>query len=306
MKYSVTFPIIQHPAPEELMTGPALTAFARAAERAGFDSVGVTEHPAPSHKWLTRGGHDAFDPYVALAFMAAATERIRLIPNVVVLPYRNPLLTAKAIASLDVLSGGRFTLAAATGYLRSEYRALGVEFDERNDAFDEALAVLRGVWTTDEFSYDGRHFTADGVSANPKPAGPIPIWVGGNSRLARRRVATVADGWCPFFAPAMVSTTTKTPALETFDQLSAMLDDLWQQCDEAGRPRDEIDVEFGFATRGTPGTADFDVDGHREDLAGLAALGVTWTRVGVPGASLAAALEGLEAYGESVITPSRA
>lgn len=301
MRYSVTFPIIQHPAPAELMTGEALMAFARAAEAAGFDSIGVTEHPAPSHKWLTRGGHDAFDPYVALAFMAAATERVRLIPNILVLPYRNPLLSAKAIASLDVLSGGRFTLAAATGYLRSEYRALGVEFDERNELFDEALEVLRGVWTFDELSFSGRHFTAEGVTANPKPAGPIPVWIGGNSRLARRRVATVGDGWCPFYAPAMVSTTAKTPVLETFDQLAAMLDDLWQQCDEAGRDRAELDVEFGFPTRGTPGTDDFDVEGHRQDLADLEALGVTWTRVGVPGASLAAAIDGLQAYGELVI-----
>jgi probable F420-dependent oxidoreductase len=305
MKFAVNYPIIQHPVPGELFTGAALMEFARTAERAGFDGVGFTEHPAPSHKWLTNGGHDAFDPYVALSFVAAVTERVRLIPNIVVLPYRNPLLAAKTIATLDVLSGGRFTLATATGYLRSEYRALGVDFDARNDLFDEAIEVMQGVWGGDEYAYEGSGFTASSVSANPKPVGHVPIWIGGNSKLARRRVAAVGDGWTPFFAPAMLSGTAKTPVLENVDQLAAMLDELWQYCDEAGRSRDDIDVQFGLPTRGTPGTKDFDVAGHLADLDELAQLGVTWTGVGVSGESLAAALECLEAYGETVIKPSR-
>jgi probable F420-dependent oxidoreductase len=306
VRFTVNYPIIRHPVPAELFTGSALVEFARTAERAGFDGVAFTEHPAPSHKWLTHGGHDAFDPYVALSFVAAVTERVRLIPNIVVLPYRNPLLAAKTIASLDVLSGGRFTLATATGYLRSEYRALGVDFDTRNDRFDEAIEVLRGVWSTDEYSHEGAGFTAAGVTANPKPVGRIPIWIGGNSKRARRRVAAVGDGWTPFFAPAAMSTTAKTPVLESVEHLSAMLDELWQYCDEAGRSREEIDVQFGLPTRGVPGTRGFDIDGHLADLDQLADLGVTWTDVGVSGASLAEALEGLEAYGETVITPSRA
>jgi probable F420-dependent oxidoreductase len=301
VRFAVNYPIIQHPVPAELFTGRAVMEFARTAERAGFDGIGFTEHPAPSHKWLTNGGHDAFDPYIALSFAAAVTERLRLIPNIVVLPYRNALLAAKTIASLDVLSGGRFTLATATGYLRSEYRALGVDFDARNDHFDEAIEVLRGVWTTDEYSHEGAGFTAAGVTANPKPAGRVPIWIGGNSKLARRRVAAVGDGWTPFFAPAMLSRTAKTPVLENIEQLAAMLDELWRYCDEAGRSRHDIDVQFGLPTRGTPGTKGFDVDGHLADLHELAGLGVTWTGVGVPGDSLAAALEGLEAYGETVI-----
>lgn len=305
MRFSVNYPIVQHPVPAELFTGAALMEFARTAERVGFDGIGVTEHPAPSHKWLMNGGHDAFDPFVALSFVAAATERVRLIPNIVVLPYRNPLLAAKTIASLDVLSDHRFILATATGYLRSEYRALGVEFDERNDRFDEAIEVLRGVWADDEFSFEGAHFTAAGVTANPKPVGPIPIWIGGNSKLARRRVAAVGDGWAPFFAPAVVSSTAKTPPLETLEQLSAMLDELWRFCDDAGRDRSTIDVQFSYLTRGSPGTPDFDVDGHLADLEELARLGVTWAHVSVRGDSLTAALEGLEAYGEQIIDATR-
>jgi probable F420-dependent oxidoreductase len=305
VRFSVNYPIIQHPVPDELLTGAALMEFARTAERVGFDGIGFTEHPAPSHKWLTSGGHDAFDPYVALSFVAAVTERVRLIPNIVVLPYRNPLLAAKTIATLDVLSGSRFTLATATGYLRSEYRALGVDFDARNDRFDEAIEVLRGVWSTDQFDYEGATFTAKDVTANPKPAGPVPIWIGGNSKLARRRVAAVGDGWTPFFAPAMLSSTAKTPVLETVEHLSAMLEELWTWVEEAGRDRSAIDVQFSLPTRGTPGTGGFDADGHLADIEELSNLGVTWSQIGVPGDSLAAALEGLEAYGEAVITPHR-
>src|SRR3954447_5706319 len=198
----------------ELVTGAAMTRFAQTAEAAGFAGVAFTDHPAPSDKWLHAGGHDALDPFAALAFVAGVTSRIRLIPNIVVLPYRNPFLVAKSAATIDALSGGRFVLSVATGYLRSEFRSLGVDFERRNELFDEALAVLRGVWTTDEFSYEGSGFTAKGVTANPKPA-HVPIWIGGNSALTRRRVAERGDGWNPFPAPAQLAQTARTQVLET-------------------------------------------------------------------------------------------
>ena len=184
MRHWVTYPLVTHPSNPELVTKDAISRFARTAEEAGFDGIGFTDHPAPSDKWLKAGGPDALDPFAALSFVAAITERLHLIPNIVVLPYRNPFVVAKTVATIDALSGGRFVLAAATGYLRGEYRALGVDFDERNDLFDEAVEVLRGVWSEDAFAYEGRHFTATGQSANPKPA-RIPLWIGGNSMLSR-------------------------------------------------------------------------------------------------------------------------
>ena len=96
---------------------------------------------------VAAGGHDALDPFVALTFCSAVTERIRLIPNIVVLPYRHPLIVAKIVATLATLSEDRFTLAVATGYLRGEYRALGIDFEQRNALFDQAVEVLRGMWT---------------------------------------------------------------------------------------------------------------------------------------------------------------
>ena len=210
MRFSVTYPLASGRASDEFATRRGVVEFARAAEDAGFDGIGFTDHPAPTHRWMSAGGHDALDPFAALAFCAAVTERILLIPNVVVLPYRNPLLVAKSVATVDALSDGRFVLAVGTGYLKGEYRALGVDFEQRNDLFDEAIEVMEGVWTTDDFRYEGLNFTAHGQTANPRPAERIPIWIGGNSRLSRRRAATVGDGWVPFPAPRGLAATART------------------------------------------------------------------------------------------------
>lgn len=305
MRFAVTYPMVTHPHDPALVEGSAVTRFARAAEAAGFDGIGFTDHPAPTHRWLAAGGHDALDPFVALTWVAAVTERMRLMPNILVLPYRNPFVVAKAVATLDALSGGRFTLAVATGYLKGEYRALGVDFDERNALFDEAIEVLRGVWTTDDFAYEGRHFSARGQTADPKPAAPPPIWIGGNSTLSRRRVAEYGDGWRPFPAPRGLAATTKTPPLETTDDLREMLEQLWRHVEEAGRDPAEIDVSFGTGAGGQPGTEGFDPEATLEALGELAALGVTWAEVAVPGDSLDGALEALHRYGETVIAPHR-
>ena len=301
MKFSVTYPLAAGRCSAEFATRQGLVEFARAAEAAGFDGIGFTDHPAPTHRWLEAGGHDALDPFAALAFTAAVTERVQLIPNVVVLPYRNPFLVAKSAATIDALSGGRFVLAVGTGYLKGEYRALGVDFEERNDLFDEAIEVMRGVWTTDDFSYEGRNFMARGQTADPKPERPIPIWIGGNSRPSRRRAATVGDGWVPFPAPRGLATTTRTVPLETLDDLRGMLDDLWRQVDSAGRDPAEIDVSFTTLAGGGPGDADFNPGAHLEALDQLSSLGVTWCAAHIPADSLKHAVEALHRYGESVI-----
>lgn len=309
MRHWVTYPLLAHPSPPELVTGEAVARVARAAEAAGFDGIGFTDHPAPSHKWLSAGGHDALDPFAALSFVAAVTERLSLIPNIVVLPYRNPLVVAKAVATIDALSGGRFVLSVATGYLRSEYRALGADFDARNDRFDEAIEVLRGIWSTDDYSFTSHGgdegapggFTVRGVTANPKPA-KVPIWIGGNSRLTRRRVARYGDGWNPFPAPRSLAVTSRTAPLESLDDLAALLDDLWAQVDDAGRDPAGIDVAFGTCSGSGPGSpTGLDAAAELEALDRMAGLGVTWNGVGLPGDSVAHAVEALEQYGEEVI-----
>jgi probable F420-dependent oxidoreductase len=304
MQHAVTYPLVAHPYGPELVSKRALVRFALRAEELGFDGVGFTDHPAPSHRWLTHGGHDALDPFVALGVVAAVTERLRLIPNILVLPYRSPFVVAKAAATLDALSGGRFVLAVATGYQRSEYRALGVDFEERNRLFDEALAVIKGIWSTDEFAYDGLHFTARAQTANPKP-GRVPVWIGGNSALARRRVATSGDGWAPFAASVTLARTAKTAALESVDDLEPMLDHLWRCVDEAGRDPVGIDVSVQAPGCAPPGHEAFDPQRHLDTLGRLADLGVTWASTSVPGDGLDRALDGLEQYAVGVIDPQR-
>jgi len=300
VKHWTTYPLLTHPAKPEFMSGEGVIRFARAAEAAGLDGMAFTDHPAPSQKWLSAGGHDALDPFAALSYVAAATDTLQLIPNIVVLPYRNPFAVAKAAATIDCLSGGRFVLSVATGYLRSEYRALGVDFDRRNELFDEALEVLRGVWSTDEFAYEGSGFTASAVTANPQPA-HIPIWIGGNSALTRRRVAKMGDGWNPFPAPAALAQTARTPVLDTLDDLASMVEHLHRHTEEAGR--DPATIDIAFTTR-LPGPAEdgFSPDAELEALGRLTEMGVTWCSVSVPGDSLDHAIESIELYGSEVIS----
>ncbi|HET6950156.1 MAG TPA: LLM class F420-dependent oxidoreductase [Acidimicrobiales bacterium] len=306
MKFAVTHPLVTHPYHPDLVTGAGVATVAAAAEAAGFGGIGFTDHPAPTQRWLGAGGHDALDPFVALSYAAAHTTALRLIPNIVVLPYRNPFVVAKAAATLDVLSGGRFTLAVGSGYLKGEFAALGIDHAERNDLMDEALDVLVAIWTGDDVTFEGRHFSARGITAHPRPVSDPhpPLWIGGNGPRARQRVVDRGDGWCPFPAPAALARTARTVALDTPESLGVAIDDLRRRLDAAGRDPGSVDIAFSCAAGGMPWSASFDADAHLEGLAELAALGVTWVQVGLPGDSPAHVVETLQRYGEQVIARS--
>ncbi len=206
----------------------------------------------PSDRWLKAGGHDAIDPFIALTWAAAATERLRLLTNITVVAYRNPFLLAKTVATLDALSDGRVILGAAAGYLKSEFRALGVDFDERNELFDEAFEVLAMTWAGEPVTYEGRHFSAAGNQLVPVPVQqPPPIWIGGNSTVARRRAAEHGQGWMPFPNPPQTNRVVRTAAISTADDLAPLLDELRTWTRDAGR--DPLDIHFGVAGGGTPG-----------------------------------------------------
>lgn len=303
MKFAMTHPLVTHPYHPDLVTGTGVRTMATAAEAAGFSGFGFTDHPAPSQRWLDGGGHDALDPFVALSWAAAHTTTLRLIPNIVVLPYRNPFVVAKAAATLDVLSEGRFTLAVGAGYLKGEFAALGVRHDERNELFDEALDVLKAIWTGDDVSIEGRHFSARGITSHPRPISDPhpPIWIGGNSGGARRRVAERGDGWCPFAAPASLAKTAKTAPLDTPELLAEAIEDLHRRLEAVDRDPASVDVCFSNHLGGDPASDSFDADAHLEGIAQLEALGVTWIQTGVPGDSLERAVETAQRYGELVI-----
>lgn len=303
MKFAFTHPMNSHPYNPELVTGAGVAAVAAAAEAAGFGGFGFTDHPAPTQKWLEHGGHDALDPFVAMGFAAAHTRTLRLIPNVVVLPYRNPFVVAKAGATLDMLSGGRFTLAVGVGYLKREFAALGVDFDERGVLVEEALQVIRAIWTGDDLTFEGRHFTASGITASPRPTAPPPIWIGGNTAAARRRVAQHGDGWCPFPAAGVLAQTARTDPMDSLEALRTGIEDLRRRLDEAGRDPAAVDITFSNTVGGVPGADSFDAAAYLDGVQQLADLGVTWIQVQMPGDSLARATEVIAQFGEQVIAP---
>ncbi|MET0578244.1 MAG: LLM class F420-dependent oxidoreductase, partial [Ilumatobacteraceae bacterium] len=265
-------PFHRHPPIPALTSGDALMTLAERAEAAGFGAVALTEHPAPDAGWLATGGHHAYDPFVGLAFAAARTTTVRLLTYLTVLPYRNPLLLAKTVASLDVLSGGRLTLGVGTGYLEPEFRALGVDFATRNARFDETLDVCDAAWRGEPVSVDGSDFQADANVSLPRPLqNPRPpIWIGGNSSLSRRRVVERAEGWMPLNNRREFVARRRTMALETLEDLAGMLDGMRKHAASIGRPTD-FDVMYPVSA-----PEEGELDEHRELLAGLADLGVSW------------------------------
>lgn len=177
---------------------------AAAAEAAGFESVWTGEHvvlpdpqappsPAPPETPM-------LDPAVALAHVAAHTRTLRLGTGIVILPQRNPLVLAKELASVDVVSGGRLVFGLGAGYLKAEFDALGTPFADRGARTSEAIEVIRTLWTQEKPSFRGRFWSFDGVMARPLPVQRPhpPIVVGGHSPPAFRRAVAQGDGWYGF------------------------------------------------------------------------------------------------------------
>src|SRR5258708_4572715 len=174
---------------------------ARLAESVGFDSLWAGEHVvlpdprvAPSPMEPTE---PILDPLVALAFLAAHTERVLLGTGIVILPQRNPLVLAKQVASLDALSGGRLVLGIGVGYLEPELTALGVPYSERRARTDEYMAAMRSIWYEDRPAFEGRFVRFSGLQARPRP-GPLPVVVGGRTPGAFRRSVEQGHGWYRF------------------------------------------------------------------------------------------------------------
>ncbi len=284
------------------MTADSMMSLASGAEAAGFGAAYVTEHPAPAEKWRQTGGHDALDPFVALSFAAAATSELRLLTNLTVVPFRNPFLLAKAVATLDKLSGGRVTLGVGTGYMKAEYFALGVDFEERNALFDESIEVMKMAWTGEPVTYDGLHFSARDITSQPTPSSQPhpPLWLGGNSKLTRRRVAEWGQGWMPMPNPAAYAKGRRSPALETNDQLRDMLAYMHNHAETVGRT-EPIDIMYMCFDGGEPGKPGWNPQQHLEALHEQAEVGVTWTAANASGSTRAEALENMAQYGEEII-----
>jgi probable F420-dependent oxidoreductase len=173
---------------------------AQLAEAAGFESLWAGEHvvlPDPQAPPSPMAPHDRIlDPIVALTFLAAHTNRVCLGTGIIILPQRNPLVLAKELASLDVLSGGRLICGIGVGYLEPEFRALGIPFPDRGARTDDYLAAMRAIWMQPNPAYHGRFVSFEGVQAHPQRN--IPVVVGGESPPAYRRAVESASGWYGF------------------------------------------------------------------------------------------------------------
>jgi probable F420-dependent oxidoreductase len=302
VKFSLQLPTDRVEQGDEFVGVDAIREIAAAIEQAGYDACWVTEHPFPSDAWMATGGHHSLDPFVALTAAASATTRLRLHTNILVLPYRNPFLTAKSVASLDAVSGGRVIMGVAAGYLEGEYAALGADFDERNEVTDEALSAIRQAWRGETVKLDGRGFRADGNSMLPRPVQRPhpPIWIGGNSRRAIRRAAEHAQGWSPFPTPAGYASRARTAAIENLDDLRRRIAMLREEEDRAGRSK-PLDVNLvPFGSRMNSQEA-IDYHAFREQLAELESVGVSWVTVGVPGTSRVAYIDSLARFADEVI-----
>lgn len=172
----------------------AIRRVATEAEALGFAGVWVSDHV------VQPVGQDypspyLFEPLLTLGWAAAVTERVGLGTSVLVLPQYHPLTLANALASLDALSGGRLTIAAGVGWSEGEFAALGQSFADRGRRTDEIIDILRAAWTDDPVSHDGPSYRFEPMRVLPKPAGPVPIWVGGGSEPAYRRAVARGDGF---------------------------------------------------------------------------------------------------------------
>ena len=216
---------------------------AATAESLRYSSLFVTDHVvlpvssgrsvypySPSGQFPGGAQQDYLEPLSMLAYLAHATKRIRLGTSVLVVPYRNPLLAAKMLATIDVLSGGRVILGVGVGWLAEEFEALAApRFEDRGAVTDEYLALMRRAWTRDPVSFDGRYYRVNDVHALPKPRqqGGIPIWIGGHTGGAMKRAGRLGDGWHPIGM--------RPPAMLAPDEYEKKVSEIAAHARQAGR-----------------------------------------------------------------------
>jgi probable F420-dependent oxidoreductase len=223
-----------------------IDAVAAAAEGAGFATLWSGEHvvmvddPTSRYPYADNGriavpaAADWLDPLIGLSFVAAATTTIGIATGVLLLPEHNPVLIAKQAASLDKLSGGRFTLGVGVGWSREEFDALGVPYERRGVRTAEYIEVMRTLWRDGVASFHGEFVNFESIRVNPKPVhGRIPIVLGGNSDAALRRVAAIGDGWYGFY-------------LRDVDDVLATIQRLQTFCRRLGRDRSELALSIAL------------------------------------------------------------
>ena len=198
MDFGVWIPNCRHLATPDIIRGSAMR-----AEELGYDSVWVSDHVVVPRANVVNFGETVYDPLVTLGVLAGATRRVRLGTTVLIVPYRNAVVTAKMVSSLDALSGGRVVLGVGAGWVAAESAALGVPFAERGAMTDEHLRAMQTLWTSPSPSFAGTYTKFEDLVFEPKPLQRPhpPIWVGGHSRAALRRTVELGAAWHPISRP---------------------------------------------------------------------------------------------------------
>ena len=297
------------------MSSPeALRALAQRAEDLRFDSIWVSDHiilprQVESFYPYSPDGVPGFvpdepyyEPLATLNFLAGCTQRVRLGTHVLIIPYRNPVLTAKILATLDVLSEGRVILGAGVGWMEEEFQAMGLDtYAKRGAVTDEYLQLYKELWTKDQPEFDGEYYQLSGVGFQPKPVQKPhpPIWIGGHTGPAIRRAAKLGDGWMPIGL--------RPPAVLEPEEMAAKIAQLRRATVRAGRPEDAVEITFstGVTFDDSPPQSRQMVSGRPEqiaaDLRQYQDLGVKNFILGFPGDSVAALQENMEKFSRQVM-----
>jgi probable F420-dependent oxidoreductase len=237
VKISVEFPSVVY------REGPAkVLELARAIEAIGFDDLAMFDHVVMGYPTETRRAPmyppqmPILEALVTIGFVAAATERVTLSTEVLVLPQRQPVLVAKQVSTLDTLSGGRMRLGVGVGWQEAEYVALGEDYARRGRTMDEAIRLLRAAWADERIDERGERFAAEAIAMEPKPpqGASLPIWVGGSAPAALRRAGELGDGWMGMLAGSD-------------DDVRSMMDTIRRHADTAGRDPAAIEMQAMLA-----------------------------------------------------------
>jgi len=292
----------------------ALETLVARGEALGFSSTMIADHVVfpvkiqSKYPYTADGrfpGHgDALEQLSLMAFIAAKTTRLRLVTSVMILPYRNPVFTAKSLATVDVLSRGRVTVGVGVGWLEEEFRALGAaDFTRRGAVSDEYIRIFKALWTTSPASFHGEFYRFDEIQCLPHPVQKPhpPIWIGGHSKAALRRVARFGDGWHPVGANPAVPL---GPA-----ELQALLDEVYRLTEAEGRDPTRLTISYkapvydagtplapGVARRPFTGAA----DQIREDIDTFARLGVSELIFDFRSESQSESLDRMERFAQSI------
>lgn len=211
LKLGITTPVVTNvagaPLTWEADAGIAeIARVAQEADRLGYHHLTCSEHIGVPSAEAGRRGSRYWDPLATFGYVAARTERIRLVTMTLVLGYHHPLAIVKRYGTLDHVSNGRVILGVGVGTLREEFDLLGAPFDDRGPRADDALRALRAALASNEPSYHGEYYSFEGLTVDPCALQPhMPIWVGGRTRRSLRRALTLADGWCPFGIPVQTA-----------------------------------------------------------------------------------------------------